>query len=147
MNLSAVPPLAAAGVALALSVLRRLPPLLVSSAIETPPVRRLGLYVAAGQFVAFLLVYGLLFGVSFAVGRRRDNPRRDGRIALAAGLAAAVTTLVGTAAVLLIAEPQQGAVVVLQALGSTFGVGAQLGIVVFAGLALARYRSERPTAA
>lgn len=142
MNLSAVPPLVAAGVALALSVLRRLPPLLVSSPIDAPPVQRLGLYVAAGQLVSFLLVYGLLFGVSFTVGRRRDDPRSDGRIALAAGLAAAVVTLVGTAVVLLIAEPRQGAAVVLQALGSTLGVGAQLAVVVFAGLALARYRNE-----
>jgi len=142
MNLSAVPPLVAAGVALALSVLRRLPPLLVSSPIETPPVRRIGLYVAAGQFVSFLLVYGLLLGVSFGVGRRRDDPRSDGRIALAAGLAAAVVTLVGTGVVLLIAEPRRSAVVVLQALGSTLAVGAQLAVVVFAGLALARYRGE-----
>ena len=142
MKLSAVPPLVAAGVGVALSVLRRLPPLLVSSPIDTPPVRRIGLYVAGGQFVSFLLVYGLLFGVSFAVGRRRDDPGSDGRIALASGLAAAVVTLVGTGVVLLIADLRQSAAVILQALGSTLGVGAQLAVVVFAGLALARYRSE-----
>lgn len=142
MNLSAVPPAVAGAVALALGPIRRTAPLLVSSSVDVPSTRTISLSVVGAQLVSFLLVYGLLFGVAFGVGRKRADPRSDGQIALAAGGAAAVGSVVGTAAVLAVLEPQQGAIAIVQAFGSAVGVGVHLGVVVFAGLALARYRSD-----
>jgi len=147
MNVAALLPAVAAVVALASSVLRRLPPLLVSSSVGPSSPQAIAWYAAGGRALLFLLAYGLLFGVAFGVGRRREGPHGDGRLALTSGVAAVIAALVGTGAVLSILDPRQGVVVLVQALGSAVAAGVQFGVIAFAGLALARYRNEEVTAA
>lgn len=137
MNWSPIPPAVAAVVAVAIAVLRRLPPLLVRSSIPTPGAERVALYAIGGRFVSFALVYGLLFGVAVAVGRHGASTDGDGATALATGLVAAVASLVASAALLLVLDPGQPLVNAVAGVGSSVGVGVQLAVVVFAGLALA----------
>jgi len=147
MNTAALLPAVAAVVALASSVLRRLPPLLVSSSIGPSSPQAIAWYAAGGRLLLFLLAYGLLFGVAFGVGRRRADTQGDSRLALASGLAAAVAALVGTGVVLSVLDPRQGIVVFVQGFGSALSVGVQFAVIAFAGLASARYRSGAVTAA
>ena len=147
MNAAALLPAIAAVVALASSVLRRLPPLLVSTSAGPSSPQAIAWYAAGGRFLLFVLLYGFLFGVAFGVGRRRADPQGDGRIALLSGLAAVVAALVGTGIVLSVLDPRQGVVVFVQAFGSALAAGVQFAVIAFAGLALARYRSGAVTAA
>ncbi|EMA65974.1 hypothetical protein C461_12403 [Halorubrum aidingense JCM 13560] len=149
MNWSPIPPAVAAVAAAAISLTRRVPTVVLESSVGVPSPRALTLYTLGGRAVAFVLVYGLLLGAAYRVGRRGDGVGRRGdgvdvgATALAAGVVAAVVSLVGTAAILLWVEPQQGAVTAVSAVGSAVGVGVQLGVVAFAGLALGRSRIHR----
>jgi len=136
MNWSPIPPVVAAVVAVVVAVSRRIPPLLVGTSLPTPEVERIALYTLVGRFAAFVLIYGLLFGVAVAVGRE-GSPDGDGATVLATGLVGAVAYLVASAALLSVLEPGQVPVNVVAALGSSAGVGIRLAVVAFAGLALA----------
>ncbi|MFO8116266.1 MAG: hypothetical protein R6U01_13075 [Halorubrum sp.] len=137
MNWSPIPPAVAAVVAVVVSVTRRLPPLLVGTSIPAPPAERVALYTLGGRFVSFVLVYGLLFGVAVAVGRRRGSTDGDGATVLATGLVAAVAYLVASAALLLVLDTGAVLANAVAGLGSGVGLGVQLAVVAFAGLALA----------
>ena len=137
MNWSPIPAAVAAVVAVAVAVTRRIPPLLVGTSIPTPAAERIALYVLAGRFVSFVLIYGLLFGVAVAVGSRRESTDGDGATVLATGVVAAVAYLGASAALLLVLGPGQVLVNAVGGVGSSAGVGVQLAVVAFAGLALA----------
>lgn len=122
------------------SVTRRIAPILLESPIDLPSTDALSLYVAGGRFVSFVLVYGALLGVAYRIGRTRGDLRSDGRVALVVGVVSAVAYLVVTAGTLLWLGPQQGAITAVLAVGSSVGFGVQLAVVVFAGLALGRFR-------
>lgn len=139
MNWSPIPPAVAAVVAVAVAVTRRLPPLLVGTSLPSPAAERIALYTLGGRFVSFVLIYGLLFGVAVAVGRRGSTDG-DGATVLATGVVGAVAYLVASAALLLVLDPGQVLANAVAALGSSVGVGVQLAVVAFAGLALAERR-------
>lgn len=139
MNPSVIPPVAAGIVAFALSIVRRLPTILLETEVSATP-RSLALFVGGGRFVAFVLVYGLLLGLAYLAGTRRDDPSADVELSLATGAVAALSYLVGTGLVLLVAGvgQQDRLFAALVTAGSGVGVGANLAVVTFAGLALAR---------
>ncbi|MDZ5811101.1 hypothetical protein U4E84_07050 [Halorubrum sp. AD140] len=145
MNWSAVPPAAAAVAAAAIAVSRRLPPLVLESGVSLPSPETISLYALGGRFVSFVLVYGLLFALAVAAGERRDPADGPGATVLATGLAAGVVYLVATAATLLVLDPRQGLVTVLGGVGSGVGVGVQLAVVAFAGIALGERRRRDET--
>jgi glutamate dehydrogenase/leucine dehydrogenase len=116
---------------------RRLPPLLLEASIGVPSPRALAAYTLGGRFVAFALVYGVLFGVAFAVGRRRESTDGESVTVLATGVAGALAALVATGATLLVVDSRQGLVTALAGLGGSAAIGVQLAVVAFAGLALA----------
>ena len=145
MNRALLPPAVAAVVAAVIGVARRLPPILIELSLEIPSPSVLSLYIAGSRFVSFVLVYGLLLGVAYWIGRGRDGGRGDGTLVLATGGVAAVVYLVVTAGILLWLGPDQGAITAVRVVGSTVSVGVQLAVVAFAGLALGR--SRRPAAA
>ncbi|WP_128904012.1 hypothetical protein [Halorubrum amylolyticum] len=138
MNWSPVPPAVAAVVAVAISVTRRIPPIILESSIGLSGPGAISLYTLGGRFVAFALVYGLLLGVAYRVGRRGDDALDVGGTTLATGAVGGIAYLVGTGAVLLWIGPDQGVIVALGALGSAVAVGVELAVVAFAGLALGR---------
>ncbi|SFH79447.1 hypothetical protein SAMN04488066_1363 [Halorubrum aquaticum] len=142
MSRALLPAAVAAVAAGTTSVTRRIAPILLESSIDLPSTSALSLYIAGGRFVSFALVYGLLLGVAYGIGRAGNGSRGDGSIALATGVIAAVTYLVVTAGTLHWLGPQQGAITAVMAVGSSVGVGVQLAVVAFAGLALGR--SRRP---
>lgn len=138
MNWSTGPPAVAGGVAIAIAVTRRLAPILLESSMNVPSPRSLSLVIMSGRIVSFALVYGLLLGFAFAVGRRRDGTTGDGTVVLATGTVAALAHVVAAGVILLALEPQQGPIVsALMTVGSGVGVGVHLAVVTFAGLALA----------
>lgn len=140
MNWSPIPPAVAAVVAAAISLARRITTIVLQSSVDLSGPGVLSLYATGGRAVAFVLVYGLLLGAAYRVGRRSGDGLGVGTTVLATGVVAAVVYLVGTAAILLWAGPEQGAIVAVAAFGSAVGVGVQLGVVAFAGLALGRSR-------
>jgi hypothetical protein len=142
VNWSPIPPAVAAVVAAAISLVRRITTIILQSSVDIPGPGVLSLYATGGRAVAFVLVYGLLLGAAYRIGRRGGGVD-VGATVLATGVVAAVVYLVGTAAILLWAGPEQGAVVAVAAFGSAVGVGVQLGVVAFAGLALGRSRVQR----
>lgn len=136
MNWSPVPPAVAAVVAVAVAVTHRLPPLVVGSSIANPSPESVALYAVGGRFVSFVLIYGLLLGVAVAVGRRRESTDGDGATVLATGVVAAVAYLGAGAALLFVLDPRPVLVNAVAGVGSAVGVGVQLAVVAFAGLAL-----------
>ena len=140
MNWSPIPPAVAAVAAVATAVTRRLPPLLVGSSIPSPSPERIALYTLAGRFASFLLIYGLLLGVAVAVGSHRTSTDGDGATALATGVVAAVAYLGASAALLVVLDPSRVLTNAVAGVGSAVGVGVQLAVVAFAGLALAERR-------
>jgi len=149
MRTAALPPVVAAVVALAVSGVRRLPAILLESSVSIRPAERLTTYVMGGRFAAFVLLYGLLFGVALAAGTR-DPDVSAASTALATGASATVAFLVGSAAVLSYLSPTRGAVVTaVFALGTALGVGVQFAVVAYAGVSLgeARRDESRPAAA
>ncbi|QAU12104.1 hypothetical protein EKH57_04740 [Halorubrum sp. BOL3-1] len=142
MRTAALPPVVAAVVALAVSGIRRLSALLLESSVSLRPAERLTTYVMSGRFAGFLLIYGLLFGVAFAAGRR-DSDVSATSTALATGASATVAFLVGSAAVLSYLSADRSVVVtVVFALGAALGVGVQLTVVAYAGVALGGERRD-----
>ena len=136
MNWSPIPPAVAAVVAVAMAVNRRLAPILLETSIGVPSPRALAAYTFGGRFVAFALVYGLLFVVAVAVGRRRST-EGDSAAVLATGVVAAVAYLGASAALLFVLDPRPALVNAVAGVGSAVGVGVQLAVVAFAGFALA----------
>ncbi|MFC5278304.1 hypothetical protein ACFPM1_05955 [Halorubrum rubrum] len=145
MSRALLPAAVAAVAAGTTAVTRRIAPILLESPVDLPATRVLSVYIAGGRFVSFALVYGLLLGVTYRLGRTGDDSPDGGTVALATGLVAAVAYLVVTAGTLLWLGPQQGAITALLAVGSSVGVGVKLAVVAFAGLALGR--SRRPATA
>ena len=137
MNWSPIPPAVAAVVAVAMAVNRRLAPILLETSIGVPSPRVLAAYTFGGRFVTFALVYGLLFGVAVAVGRRRRSTEGDSATVLATGVVAAVAYLGASAALLFVLDPRPILVNAVAGVGSAVGVGVQLAVVAFAGFALA----------
>ena len=149
MRTAALPPVVAAVVALAVSGIRRLAPLLLESSVPLPSPASLSAYVAGSRFGAFLLVYGLLFGVALFVGRRSEDVSATAT-ALATGASATVAFLVGSIAVLWYLGPDRSPVVTaVFALGASLGVGIQFAVVAYAGVSLGERRRDdsNPTAA
>ncbi|PAU83029.1 hypothetical protein CK500_12975 [Halorubrum salipaludis] len=139
MTWSPLPPAVAAVVAAALSVTRRVPTVVMESSIGVPGPRALSLYTLGGRFAAFVLVYGLLLGAAYRVGRAGGAV--DARATtLATGAVGGLVYLVGTAAVLLWTGPSQEVISAVTTLGSAVAVGVQLAVVAFAGIALGRSR-------
>ena len=129
MNWSPVLPAVTAVVSAAVALTRRIPTLVLESAIGIPEPGALTRYTLGGRFVGFVLVYGLLLGVAYRVGR-------GGGDALDVG---AVVYPVASGAVLLWAGPEQRSLVAVGAIGSAAGVGVELAGVGVAGLALGRW--------
>ncbi|ELZ52543.1 MULTISPECIES: hypothetical protein [Halorubrum] len=149
MRTAALPPVVAAVVALAVSGIRRLAPILLESSVSIRPAERLTTYVMGGRFAAFVLIYGLLFGVALAVGTR-DPGVSAASTALATGASATVAFLVGSAAVLSYITPDQSVIVTaVFALGAALGIGVQFAVVAYAGVSLGegRRRDESKPAA
>ena len=140
MNWSLIPPAVAALVAVALSLARRITTIALESSMNIPDPGTLSLYAFGGRAVGFLLVYGLLLGVAYRVGRRDGDALDIGATTLTAGVAAGVAYLVGTGAVLLWAGPDQNVFVAVGTVGGAVGAGVELAVVAFAGLALGRSR-------
>ncbi|VTT88106.1 hypothetical protein DM2_1440 [Halorubrum sp. DM2] len=149
MRTAALPPVVAAVVALAVSGIRRLSAILLESSVSIRPAERLTTYVMSGRFVGFALIYGLLFGVAFAAGRR-DSDVSATSTALATGASATVAFLVGSAVVLSYLSADRSVVVTaVFALGAGLGIGIQFAVVTYAGISLgdARRDGSNPTAA
>ncbi|WP_226022371.1 hypothetical protein [Halomicrobium salinisoli] len=126
-------------VALATSVARRVPPLVLEFAPDAASPQVVSLSTLGGRFVAFALAYGLLFGVAYRAGRRSGDPNGDVRAAAVAGAVAAFAFVVGSAAVLFALDARQDPLVgVATTVGSGAAVGVQLAVVAFAGIALGR---------
>ncbi|MFC7323586.1 hypothetical protein ACFQMF_03210 [Halorubrum rutilum] len=121
--------------AVAVAVTHRLPPLIVGSSIPNPSPESVALYAVGGRFVSFVLIYGLLLGVTVAVGRR-GSTEGDGATVLATGVVAAVAYLGASAALLFVLDPRPVLVNAVAGVGSAVGVGVRLAVVAFAGLAL-----------
>jgi len=144
MRTAALPPVVAAIVALAVSGIRRFSALLVESPLSLPPSERFTMYIMSAQFVGFVLIYGLVFGVALGAGQR-DADVSATSTALATGASATVAFLVGSAAVLWYLTPSSGAVVTaVFALGASLGVGIQFAIVAYAGVSLGEARRDEP---
>lgn len=145
MRTTALPPIVAAIVALAVSGIRRLSPILLESSVSLPSAEALSTYLVSAQFAAFLLVYGLLFGVALLAGLGNADVSAA-LTALATGASATVSFLLGLAAVLWYLSPDRGPVVTaVFALGASFGVGIQFAVVAYAGVTLGERRGEGPS--
>jgi hypothetical protein len=145
MRTAALPPVVAAVVALAVSGIRRLAPILLQSPLSLPSAETLSTYVVSARFAAFLLVYGLLFGSALLVGLR-DADASATSTALATGASATAAFLLGSAAVRWYLGPERGPVATaVVALGASLGVGIQFAVVAYAGVALGERRSEGPS--
>ncbi|MGQ3329825.1 hypothetical protein [Halorubrum sp. FL23] len=140
MNWSPLPPAVAAVVAVAVGVVRRIPPIVVESPIEIPGPGALSLYTLGGRAAAFVLVYGLLLGVAYRVGRRDGDAIDAGATTLATAAIGGIAYLVASGAVVLWLGPNQRWIAAVGTLGSAAAVGVELAIVAFAGLALGRSR-------
>lgn len=144
MRTAALPPIVAAVVALVVSGIRRLSPIILQSSLTLPPAERLSVYLLSARFAAFVLIYGLLFGVALAAGLR-DADVSATSTALATGASATVAFLLGSAAVLSYLGPDRGAIATaVFALGASLGVGIQFAVVAYAGVALGASRREGP---
>ena len=144
MRTAALPPIVAGVVALAVSGIRRLTPILLQSSVSLPAGERLRVYLMSAQFAGFVLVYGLLFGVALASGVR-DADVSAASTALATAASATVAFLVGSAAVFSYLGPEQSLVVTaVLALGASLGVGIQFAVVAYAGVALGESRRDVP---
>ena len=139
MDWSPLPPATAAAVALAISLTRSVTTVAVGTPIDVPGQGALTLYRLGGRAVGFVLVYGLLLGVAYRVGRRGDA-LDVGPTALATGLVGGVSFLLGTGAVLAWIGPQN-VIVVVGTVGTAVGVGVELAVVALAGLSLGRLRT------
>ncbi|SFR48124.1 MULTISPECIES: hypothetical protein [Halorubrum] len=147
MRTAALPPIVAAVVALAVSGMRRLSPILLESPLSIPSAEALSRYLVSAQFTAFLLVYGLLFGAALASGLR-DAEASPTSTALATGASATGSFLLGSVAVLWYLSPDRGPVVTaVFALGASLGVGIQFAVVAYAGVALGESRRGGPSSA
>ncbi|ELZ44544.1 hypothetical protein C463_08179 [Halorubrum californiense DSM 19288] len=145
MRTAALPPVVAAVVALAVSGIRRLAPILLESPVSLPSAESLSVYLATSQFAAFLLIYGLLFGVALLAGLRDDGVSATST-ALATAASATVAFLLGSAAVLWYLGPDRGPVVTaVFALGASLGIGIQFAVVAYAGVALGERHGEGPS--
>ncbi|ELZ46747.1 hypothetical protein C464_10238 [Halorubrum coriense DSM 10284] len=144
MRTAALPPAVAAVVALAVSGIRRLTPILLESSVSLPPAETFPVYLAGTRFAAFLLIYGLLFGVALRSGLR-DADVSATSTALATGASATGAFLVGSAAVLWFLGPSRGLLATAAfALGASLGIGVQFAVVAYAGVALGDSRRRRP---
>ena len=144
MRTAALPPAVAAVVALAVSGIRRLAPILLESSVSLPSAETLSVYVASSRFAAFLLIYGLLFGVALLAGLR-DADVSATSTALATGASATAAFLVGSAAALWFLGPDRGPVLTAAlALGASLGIGVQLAVVAYAGVTLGGSRRGDP---
>ena len=142
MRTAALPPAVAAVVALAVSGIRRLAPILLESSVSLPSAETLSVYVASGRFAAFLLIYGLLFGVALLAGLRDADATST---ALATGASATAAFLVGSAAALWFLGPDRGPVLTAAlALGASLGIGVQFAVVAYAGVTLGGSRRGDP---
>ncbi|MGM0448105.1 MAG: hypothetical protein ACQERM_07630 [Methanobacteriota archaeon] len=145
MRTAALPPVVAAVVALAVSGIRRLSPLLLESPVSLPSAEALSTYLVSGRFTAFLLIYGLLFGVALLAGLR-DADASATSTALATGASATVAFLAGSIAGLWYLGPDRGPIVAaVFALGASLGVGVQFAVVAYAEVSLGERRSEGPS--
>ena len=144
MRTAALPPVVAALVALAVSGIRRLSPILLRSPVSLPSAETLSTYLFSARFTAFLLVYGLLFGAALLAGLR-DTDASAAATALATGASATAAFLLGSAAVLWYLGPERGPIATaVFALGASLGVGVQFAVVAYAGVALGESRREGP---
>ncbi|GAA0535776.1 hypothetical protein ABNG02_13460 [Halorubrum ejinorense] len=144
MRTAALPPIVAAVVALAVSGIRRFSALLLQSPVSLPPSERFTMYLMSAQFVAFVLIYGLVFGVALGSGLR-DADVSPTSTALATGASATVAFLVGSAAVLWYLAPSSGAVLTaVFSLGASLGVGIQFAVVAYAGVSIGEGRRDEP---
>lgn len=135
-------PFIAGPVALVSSVTRVLVPILLTLPIEAPPSETLSLYIAGSRFSVFVLVYGLLFGLAYWAGSRYDTTI-DGPVTLATGVVAAISYFVGSLVVFQFIGPGEHGwlLTIVQITGSSVGVGVQLAVVAFAGIAAANRNS------
>lgn len=139
VNAQALPPVGAAVVAFLISITQRLPPLLVELTGNAPTPRGLSVTILGARVVVFLLTYGGLLGLAFWAAAETPSPSRDGPVAVAAGVAAAVGVLAGAGSTILVTDGGLSVLVQVAAmLVESVTTGVQLGVVVFAGTALAR---------
>ncbi|TKX61563.1 hypothetical protein EXE48_07060 [Halorubrum sp. ASP1] len=145
MRTAALPPVVAAVVAVAISGIRRLSPILLESPVALPSAETLSTYLVSARFTAFLLVYGLLFGTALLAGLR-DGDASATSTALATGASATVAFLLGSVGVFWYLGPDRGPVVTaVFALGASLGVGIQFAVVAYAGVALGAQRGAGPS--
>lgn len=134
-----VPPVVAGVVAVALTVQRYLTALLVELQVDVS-ARALTRLTLGGRFVAFVLVYALLFGVAYWAGTRRSDTDSDAVLAGATFAVAAVCALVATAAVVgtLGFEARGPVFAAVTVLATSTATGVELAVVAFAGVAVGR---------
>lgn len=140
----ALPAVVAAIAGAVVSLARRFTALVVELSASVPSTDVLSWYAVGGRTVAFLFVYGLLFGVAYLVASRRRHPDDDSTVALVVGIAAGVGYAAATLATIAFAEISYPGWTFAAAttVGSGIAVGIELGVVAFAGAALARWRTD-----
>lgn len=138
-----LPPLVAGVVAVVVGVTRHLPAVLNRHLTAVPTPRELTGYLLAGRALAFLLVFGLLFGTAYWAGRRVDVRDEYASTSVLAGVSAGLGYLLGY---LVFVFPEGLSAfhgLALQAVliaGTALGIGVYLGTVTLAGLGLACLR-------
>lgn len=137
MNSDFVPPLVAGVAAIALTIQRYLTTLLLELSVDLS-ASSLTRYTLGAQFTTFLLVYGLLFSVSYWAGTTGERAWSDAALAVVAFSVAAVSALVTTAAVALFVDAELGGLVFAASVvtGTSVATGVKVAVVVFAGVAL-----------
>lgn len=140
----ALPAVVALLVGVAVGLTRRFTVLVVELSTSVPPTELLSWYTVGVRAVAFLLVYGLLFGVVYRLAADRSRPNDESILALAVGIAGGVGYAVVTVATVGLTDVSYPGVTfaIVATLGAGIAIGVELGVVAFAGSALARWRTD-----
>lgn len=141
----ALPAAVAAIVGAVVSLTRRFSALVVELFGTAPTVELLSWYAVGARAVAFVLVYGLLLGSTYWVAVRAPHPNGDSIAGLATGVPGGLGYAIATLATVLFAGVSYPgwAFLLATTLGSGVAVGVELGVVGFAGAAIARRRTDR----
>lgn len=132
------------------SITRRFTVLLMELPMANPDIQLLSWYTLGIRGVAFLLVYGLLFGVAYQIAGEPSHPDGSLKGPPLAGVAGAGGFAIATLGLVIATDIDfQGWLFTgLATIGPGFAVGVQFSVVVFAGMALSRrqHTSSEPTA-
>lgn len=127
-------------IGIVVSLTRRFAVLVVELPVSTPPTELLSWYGFGMRGVAFILVYGTLFGLAYWIDSRTDHPNGDAVVALGSGIAGLLGFCLATTATIVLTDIGYPGITyaVVATVGSGIGTGVELAVVTFAGAALAR---------